>query len=141
MQFLPLNLKDSLHLEETLKLGADAVGDKSHKTDLPPKDSSLSCTTNISQKLKLDQFVQLPPLPTALTKKKPDEARVLTSAEFLLKLDKKEEEKKKQVELKEQQKQLRLEKATARAAKKASNAASMPKSGLKSSIVAGSKFH
>lgn len=111
------------------------------KTDLPLNDSSPPCTTNISRKLKLDQFVKLPPPPTTLTKKKPGEARVLTSAEFLLELDKKEGEKKKQAQLKEQRKQVRLEKAATRAAKKATHAASVPKSGpKKGSTTAGSKF-
>ena len=54
-----------------------------------------------------------------MEKKKTGEARVLTSAEYLLKLDKKEAEKKKQTELKEERKRVRLEKAAARAASKA----------------------
>ena len=138
LQFSPLNPDDSLHLEDTLEQGADTVGDK---TDLPLNDSSPPCTTNISRKLKLDQFVKLLPPPTTLTKKKPGEARVLTSAEFLLELDKKEGEKKKQAQLKEQRKQVRLEKAATRAAKKATHAASVPKSGpKKGSTTAGSKF-
>lgn len=45
--------------------------------------------------------------------------QVLTSAEFLLELDKKEAEKKKQTELKEERKKVRLEKAAARSATKA----------------------
>ena len=104
------------------------------KSDLPLKDSS---TLQLSRRLKLDQFLQLPP-PSTLAKKKPGEARVLTSAKLLLELDKKGEEMKKQVELKEQ---VRLEKAAAQAAKKAPHAASVPKSGLrKGCTVAGSKF-
>ena len=111
------------------------MGDES---DLPPKDSS---TPHLSRRLRLDQFLQLPPPPSTLAKKKPGEARVLTSAESLLELDKKEEEKKKQVELKEQRKQVWLEKAAVRAAKKAPRAASVPKPGLKKGHTrAGSKF-
>ena len=49
----------------------------------------------------------------------PWKARVLTSAEYLLELDEKEAEKKKQTELKEERKRVRLEKATASAASKA----------------------
>ena len=82
--------------------------------DPPPKQAKSA--TNISRRLKLNEFVQLPP---CRGKKKPGEARVLTSAEFLLELDKKEAEKKKQTELKEERKKVRLEKAAARSASKA----------------------
>ena len=93
--------------------------------DYPPKDLS---TPYFSRRLKLDQFLPFPPPPSTLVKKKSGEVRVLASAEVLLELDKKEEE---LVELKEQQKQERLEKAAAWASKKAPHAASVPKPGLK----------
>ena len=116
-------------------------------TDLSPKESSPVSTASISRKLKLDEFIKLPPPPSTHAKKKPGEARVLTSDEFLLELDKKEEEKKKQVELKEQRKQVRLEKAAARAAgkvSKGSRAAGTHKSGLwpkKVTTSGASKLH
>ena len=112
--------------EDSFEHGEGSPVQDDPEMDPPPEQAK--SVTSISRKLKLTEFVQLPIPPPYRGKKKPGEARVLTSAIYLLELDEKDAEKKKQTELKEERKRVMLEKATARAASKATKLIVQPES-------------
>ena len=84
--------------EDSFEHGEGSPVQDDPEMDAPPEQAK-PVTRILFRKLKLTKFVQLPTPPPYREKKKPGKARVLTSAEYLLELDEKEAEKKKQTEL------------------------------------------